>query len=295
MTNEQIEAFLAVVETGTFARASEALFVKQSTLGYRIGELENELGVALFLRGRGVRRVELTERGRAFAPLAREWRDLNERIADAMKGGGGDDSPIVLYVAHSLVEFSPDVLAYVSERCSTAVHVFPLVPDMDKIIETGVMDFAITGSSARNPLVADEIIARERFVLVSNAYSDLPDHVEVGRLDPRDEVFIPWNAPLDIWHQRAFGAHFSPCTYAASTFTAAGLLSSTKNAWAVLSLNYALALLDSGAIKLHEVSLALPSRDIHLWSRRPVKMPVHDWLIEGLKTRIKNAPGVTVL
>ena len=76
MTQQEIDAFLAIVEQGSVTGAAESLFLTQSTLSNRLRVLEEELGTQLFRRGRGQRRIELTEAGERFIPLAEKWRLL---------------------------------------------------------------------------------------------------------------------------------------------------------------------------------------------------------------------------
>ena len=63
MTFLEIEAFLSIVQYGSFSAAAEKLYVTQPALGRRIRALEEELGYSLFVRNKGVRHVELTRQG----------------------------------------------------------------------------------------------------------------------------------------------------------------------------------------------------------------------------------------
>lgn len=65
----QIRQFLAVVDTGSFTRAANALHVTQASLSGGIAELERQLGTRLFVRER--RRIQLTEAGNLLLPMAR--------------------------------------------------------------------------------------------------------------------------------------------------------------------------------------------------------------------------------
>jgi DNA-binding transcriptional LysR family regulator len=68
MELDHVEAFLAIVRSGGFARGSAALHLSQPATSRRIKLLEAELGAPMFDRlGRG---VTLTEAGRAFLPHA---------------------------------------------------------------------------------------------------------------------------------------------------------------------------------------------------------------------------------
>jgi len=61
---ESIEAFVRVVDTGSFSRAAEVLGVSKSHISRQISQLENRLDAQLLIRT--TRKVTLTEVGRAF-------------------------------------------------------------------------------------------------------------------------------------------------------------------------------------------------------------------------------------
>lgn len=64
----QLQAFDQIVKTGSFVKAADELNLAQATISARIRNLEDELGGALFIRGR---QVKLTERGKDFLDAAR--------------------------------------------------------------------------------------------------------------------------------------------------------------------------------------------------------------------------------
>lgn len=69
-TLDQIQVFLAVVEAGSFASAARRLGRATSVVSYAIGNLEAQLGLALFDR-QTTRKPQLTEAGRAILADAR--------------------------------------------------------------------------------------------------------------------------------------------------------------------------------------------------------------------------------
>lgn len=69
-TFDQLQIFLAVVETGSFAGAGRKLNRATSVISYGVGNLEAQLGLALFDR-EGTKRPRLTEAGRAVLADAR--------------------------------------------------------------------------------------------------------------------------------------------------------------------------------------------------------------------------------
>lgn len=69
-TFDQLQIFLAVVETGSFAGAARKLNRAVSVISYGVDNLEAQLGLALFER-EGTKKPRLTEAGRAVSSEAR--------------------------------------------------------------------------------------------------------------------------------------------------------------------------------------------------------------------------------
>ena len=69
-TLDQIAVFLAIVETGSFAAAARRLGRATSVISYAVSNLENQLGVTLFVRA-GAARPKLTDAGRAIVSDSR--------------------------------------------------------------------------------------------------------------------------------------------------------------------------------------------------------------------------------
>ena len=65
---KQLRGFIAIAETGSFAEASERLYITQPALSIAIGKLEDTVGGLLF--NRSTRSVQLTPEGLEFLPIA---------------------------------------------------------------------------------------------------------------------------------------------------------------------------------------------------------------------------------
>lgn len=87
MDIESMRTFLVLAETGSFTRTSQILFVAQSTVSNRIGELEKELNVKLFERTN--RKVELTLQGEKFRTYAQKIISLTETELPNIKASEG--------------------------------------------------------------------------------------------------------------------------------------------------------------------------------------------------------------
>ncbi|PCI34402.1 MAG: LysR family transcriptional regulator [Alphaproteobacteria bacterium] len=90
----QLKYFLAVVETGSFTKAAQRVYVTQPTLSAGIKKLETNLGTRLF--DRSARRVFLTENGTRFVERAKAVLHQLNLAEAAMKA---EDTPKLLRLA----------------------------------------------------------------------------------------------------------------------------------------------------------------------------------------------------
>lgn len=79
---QDLYAFIALCECGSFRHAADSVCISQSALSRRIEKLESALGVRLF--NRTTRSVTLTLAGRTFAPRVRL---LLDDMEDAVNDG----------------------------------------------------------------------------------------------------------------------------------------------------------------------------------------------------------------
>lgn len=87
MRIEQLQAFLAIAQTGSFGEAARLCGVTQSTISRQIQALEGEVGLSLFHRST---QAKLTIGGEEFFPRARriclEWDNALKEIAELKEG-----------------------------------------------------------------------------------------------------------------------------------------------------------------------------------------------------------------
>lgn len=120
MRLEWIEDILAVLDTGSLARAADRRFVTQSAFTRRIRMIEDSLGATLFDRSR--KPIEALPSVRALEP---DLRDAAARLVALRAGlGGGVGSAIAFACQHAITAtVSPRIVAALTEQDNLSVRV----------------------------------------------------------------------------------------------------------------------------------------------------------------------------
>ncbi|CAM4298798.1 LysR family transcriptional regulator [Bordetella tumbae] len=162
-----IQAFLAIVETGSFQLAATELNLSQTAVSHRMRKLEETLGVKLIART--TRDVTLTEAGRALLPTARSAVKELGMSCDAIRKHGQNAPDWLAFaclpsLSHGLV--SPLLLAAKDRWPDALVRVFDTsVREMVELLESRVVSFGVSVLQQGYGDLQVESIGDEHFVL----------------------------------------------------------------------------------------------------------------------------------
>ncbi|MCM3849001.1 LysR family transcriptional regulator [Pseudonocardia sp. DR1-2] len=206
MELRQLEAFLAVVDEGTFTAAADRLHLVQSAVSVAVRGLERELGVGLF--DRTTRRVRLTEAGRALVEPGRATLAGAAAARDSVaEVGDGTRGTIRIGIMHA--QPGVDLAALLGEfhRRRPRVRLLPATSPQgsEGLVRDVVehrLDLAIAAldpSSPRPELHVDEL-SREPIRLACPPEHPLAGRSRVDPVELSGEPFI--DVPLG-WGSRA--------------------------------------------------------------------------------------------
>nr|WP_218179142.1 LysR family transcriptional regulator [Pseudomonas gingeri] len=173
-----LQAFRAVVEQGSFRKAAQAINISQPALSRRVDKLEEALGVRLFERT--TRRVSLTQVGRAFAPtVERLLDDLDLAllgITDVASTRLGHVT--VACVPSAAYYFMPKVVAhYHRQYPKIKVKVLDSsANDVHAAVLSGEADFGLSFTGNLQAEIEFELLVEERYVVACRR-----DHPLAGR------------------------------------------------------------------------------------------------------------------
>ncbi|NJR67706.1 MAG: LysR family transcriptional regulator [Synechococcales cyanobacterium CRU_2_2] len=144
MRLEQIQAFLAIAETGSFQKAARQCGVTQSTISRQIQSLESVAGLPLFHRGA---QAKLTVAGDHLMPRARkiwhEWRQATEDL-DQLRLGQQQELCVAAIASLCANSLPPILEKFRQDYPHTQLRVTSLGSDRAlKVLRDGLVDIAI--------------------------------------------------------------------------------------------------------------------------------------------------------
>ncbi|MEA5504446.1 LysR family transcriptional regulator [Halotia wernerae UHCC 0503] len=144
MRLEQLQAFLAIAETGSFQQAARKCHVTQSTISRQIQSLEADVGVELFHR---TSHAKLTLGGECLLPRARkicqEWETATQELTDLI---AGKQPELCIAAIHSLCasHLPPVLQKFCHDYPDVQLRITSLGSDRAlKVLKDGLVDLAI--------------------------------------------------------------------------------------------------------------------------------------------------------
>jgi DNA-binding transcriptional LysR family regulator len=186
MRIEQLQAFLAIIETGSFQQAARNCSCTQSTISRQIQSLEEDLGIALFHRHY---QAKLTIGGERLLPHARkichEWKLAHQEIESLL---AGKQPELCVAAIHSVcAHFLPPILQLFCDRHpQVQLRVTALGSDRAlKVLKDGLVDVAI--------VMDNRMFTTSPDLVVQTLYQE-PIEVLISARHPlADYALVPWS------------------------------------------------------------------------------------------------------
>lgn len=268
MTLQEIEAFLAVVQTGSLSAAAKSLYVTQPTLSRRLDSLESELGSRLVERNKGQRTVSLTATGRAMVPLAQKWQRLWAETGEVVRRGGvrafeaGAIQTLCAYVmprafAHFFARGLPQQLTM------GTLH----SPEAYDAVESGSVDAAFVANTRHSELVSAVPVFEDPFVLVCAQDAPYHDGIAPSELDGALSINLEASHEYQLWHHYWFGATGQAAV--ADNFVLVEQILTMPGFWSIAPLTAARGSATHRGLRIVRISDAPPNRTIYMLTRGP--------------------------
>lgn len=159
-TLRQLEVFASLCATRSFRRSAETLGISQASVSNQIKALEEQLGLALFMRRPG-RRPSLTPEGVAFLEDMRPFQAAGETLAAHRRSSGEEVERQVRYrvlIGQGLLDHyvrpKLDRLFASHPQIELAFEAHPPSRELSRDLEDGKFDFGMIHQRADRPVEA---------------------------------------------------------------------------------------------------------------------------------------------
>jgi DNA-binding transcriptional LysR family regulator len=170
MELRHLRYFTAVVECKGYREASRRLHIAQPSISEAVSDLEDELGLKLFLRTH--RKARLTPEGEIFyADAVRILQQAETAILTAKRAAQGKVGRLSIgFIGSATLSFLPDLIRrYKLEYPNVKLALHDLYPvELDKACDRGEIDIAITRtlSLERSKNLQSRVLLRDPLVAV---------------------------------------------------------------------------------------------------------------------------------
>jgi DNA-binding transcriptional LysR family regulator len=194
MELRHLRYFLTLAEELSFVKAAEKLFISQPPLSRQIKELEEEMGVRLFLRNN--KRVELTEAGRYFEREVRQLLQSLDRVTLKTQKISAHVSGEfrIAYISSTFSGHITELIKFLSEKYPYVNFRLYEVATAKQIeeLEQGKLDLGIIRGPLKSPTIETLLWFKDSFAIVYNKHRlHLQSEKDLEKL--KNETFIFFN------------------------------------------------------------------------------------------------------
>lgn len=269
MKFSDIETFLSVVETHSFTKTAEKLYLSQSTVSHQLKNLEDELGTTLFIRQKGQRNIELTPKGAEFVKIAQRWMCLWKDTQEFQSSP--DMTCLSIGCPHHLLTFTlPKLIKELKNDNALTLKVFSYRSEqVYEAIENRKIDIGLAFDLPRQGSnVVTEVLFKEKMCLIRlKTDSKSADPVNPRKLIPRNEIFFPWFPDYQRWHDACWDPEFSHWIEINSTSLLPAIMDNKKY-WMIVPISVALQLQQHMNIEIVDLTNSPPDRTCYKLSPR---------------------------
>jgi len=201
-----IELFLTIAKTANITKTSELMHFSQSTISYRLKNLEKELGVELFYRNRGNRSVELTLQGEHFVHIAAQWLSVWQNT-ESLKF-----LPSNFLTVAAIDSISTSVLPYVYRKMAEGEYPLKLrimthqSGEIYDLVERQIADIGFVSIPQERRDIETKLTFLQKYYVVRYSnHPGAPNKISPKDLNPSYEIYQDWGGDYRQIHEELWG------------------------------------------------------------------------------------------
>lgn len=211
MNKNDIETFLTCIETGSLSAAALQLYISQATVSTRISNLENEIGYTLLIRNRGQKYIELTNQGKQFISIAKQFLRLYEQSKLIHESQSifpltisASDTYNQLLLPNFYVQFIqkyPHIHLIIKTQHPSETY---------KKVNNQLVDLGLVTNQYEYKNIQSNLFYEEQMLLFIHQNHTYLKTQNIDDLNLRKEIYLPYFHQYVSWHQRTFDSSSFP-------------------------------------------------------------------------------------
>lgn len=206
MNYKLVETFVELSKTLNLTKTAENLYLTQSAVSYRLKALEEDLGVILIEREKGLKKIKLTSKGEEFKNIAMDFESINKSLLDFKT------SVFVKEISIALVDsinnyFLKDVYKYFFK--DESIKLILKTEHTNEIynqISNRTVDIGFVPRDIKKQnVVTEEIVNEEMIMATRSSKFNGVNHIDANDLDVKKLIFLYWGDSYINWHIENFG------------------------------------------------------------------------------------------
>lgn len=207
ISNDRLNALMAVAQFGNFSRASRALGVTQSALSQRVQKLEEELELTLIIRDQS--RCRLTESGERLLRHCQQVQELENEVLQELQGANEEVRGSLRIAGYSSVMRSliiPSLKQMVEKNPNLNVTVFSReISDILAILRRGEADYVLLNQELQIDGIVGHKLGVEENVHIVPVRGPYPDRfLDHDPEDPTTFLFLKLQGMCTNGIQRSY-------------------------------------------------------------------------------------------
>lgn len=286
MTYEQIDAFISVVEQGSFTKAADSLYLTPTALSHRISNLEEELTFRLFLRNRGIQQVALTTEGAKFFPIATQIQKLWLQALNLKASTPSlAQQTIRVSFSFSLYDSLAPIILPLLSSADFRSHIICLdTKNAMHALEYDEIDFAFCAGNVsineEHYLISQ--LAIDPIVVITCSDNLGKKSVSIKDLNPDKEIFSYLGETFLAWHCKMLHEPLAHSNSYKNIHYIKEVLTQQPDSWSFIPSRDAKYCSDDSRYKILSVKEKIPAQNITLLSKIPLITQCHELLLQAV-------------
>lgn len=267
MTREMVESFVSIARLQTVSAAAKSLFVSQSTASHRLQMLEQELGLMLFERQRGIKQMIITEDGKRFLPLALQWLELEDGMRRLQK-----EPSLGQITIGSMDSINQYLLAGIFRQLHRQLPGLNLrfvsyhSREIYTLLSARQLDIGFAFFPVHYDISAIPVISEPMYMITPPGSPYPAGPISPSALSKKNQIYFAWDNQVAAWDQEWWSERESPCVSVDSCALLTTFLTLPEH-WAVCPASVAESLRRQGLAEIRRFSAPPPNRICYMLRR----------------------------